>query len=156
MDFRLSFKDVKSFQAFAKQEIKFRGGGNPDIKLSPDIVLRDTIDTCVILAKLGGGSDREKAKFKELQKGIKAFGSGYLMTGHFRIDNAVPASARVAYLAAKILTNDLSPIIYYESQDINELIIEDQDWNFLNRLKKQPDKSSFYYWYKSEELLKSN
>jgi len=145
-----------SFHAFAKQEIKFRGGGKPDIKLSPDIVLRDTIDTCVILAKLGGRSDSEKAKFKELQKGIKAFGSGYLMTGHFRIDDAVPASARVAYLAAKILTNDLSPIIYYEGQDINELIIEDQDWNFLNRLKKQPDKSSFYYWYKSVELLKSN
>jgi predicted nucleotidyltransferase component of viral defense system len=144
-----------SFHAFAKQEIKFRGGGNLDIKLTPDLVLRDTIDTCVILAKMGGGSDREKVKFKELQKGIKAFGSGYLMAGHFRIDDAVPASARVAYLAAKILTNDLSPIIYYEGQDIEELSIEDQDWNFLNRLKKQPDKSSFYYWFKSVQLLKS-
>ncbi|RLE03340.1 MAG: nucleotidyl transferase AbiEii/AbiGii toxin family protein [Bacteroidetes bacterium] len=144
-----------SFEALAKQEIEFRIGSNSDKELTLDIVLRDTIDTCVILAKRGGGSDSEKAKFKELQKGIKAFGSGYLMTGHFRIDDAVPASARVAYLAAKLLTNDLSPIIYYEGQDLNGLTIESQDWNFLNRLKKQPDKSSFYYWYKAVQLLTS-
>ncbi len=142
-----------SFEALAKQGIKFRGGGNPDKELTPDIVLSDTIDTCVILAKRGGGSDSEKAKFKELQKGIKAFGSNYLMSGHFRIDDAVPASARVAYLAAKLHANDLSPIIYYEGQDINELIIENQEWNFLNRLKRHPDKSSFYYWYKAVQLL---
>jgi hypothetical protein len=24
------------------------------------------------------------------------------------------------------------------------------DWNFLNKLKKQPDKSSFYYWNLTE------
>ena len=33
---------------------------------------RDTIDTCVVIAKRGGGSDDEKEKFAELQKGIKA------------------------------------------------------------------------------------
>jgi len=142
-----------SFEAFAKQEIEYRKKGNPDTKLNPEIVLHDTIDTCAIPAKRGGGSDSEKAKFIELQKGIKAFGTGYLMTGHFRIDDAVPASARIAYLAAKILTKDLSPISYYENQDIKELAIEDPDWNFLNRLKRQQDKSSFYYWYQAIKLL---
>ncbi len=34
--------------------------------------------------------------------------------------------------------------------------IENQDWNFLNRLKRQPDKSSFYYWYKTVQLLTNN
>ena len=75
------------------------------------------------------------------------------MAGNFRIDDAVPASARIAYLAAKIKMNDLSPIIYYEGQDIKELTIEDQNWNFLNKLKRQPDKSSFFYWFKAVELL---
>ncbi len=75
------------------------------------------------------------------------------MAGNFRIDDAVPASARIAYLAAKILVNDLSPIAYYEGHDIKDLTIEDPDWNILNRLKRQPDKLSFYYWYQTVQLL---
>lgn len=142
-----------SFKAFAKQEIEYRKSGNPDNILSPEIALHDTIATCAILGKRELGSDDEKVKFKELQRGIIAFGTGFLMAGHFRIDDAVPASARIAYLAAKILMNDLSSITYYEGQDINELTIEDPYWNFLNRLKRQPDKSSFFYWYQAVQLL---
>ncbi|PZX57828.1 nucleotidyl transferase AbiEii/AbiGii toxin family protein [Algoriphagus chordae] len=142
-----------SFQVFAEHEIAYRKNGNPEAKLTPEMVLQDTIDTCIILAKRHGGNDDEKAKFKELQKGIIAFGTGFLMEENFRIDDAVPASARIAYLVAKIKVNDLSPIIYYEGQDIKGMTIEDQDWNFLNRLKKQPDKSSFFYWFKAVELL---
>ena len=95
--------------------------------------------------KRGGGSDDEKQKFAELQRGIKAFDFGFLMSGNFRIDEAVPAAARIAYLSAKILVNDMSSITYFEGQDIKGLNIEDPDWNFLNKLKKQPDKSSFDY-----------
>lgn len=146
-----------SFQAFAKQEIEYRKNGNPDTDISPEKVLQDTIDTCVILSKRGGGTDDEKAKFIELQKGIKAFGSGFLMTGNFRIDDAVPASAKIAYLATKILMKDDSVIKFYKGQEIKDLTIENPDWNFLNRLKKHPDKSGFYYWYQAVELLtKSN
>ena len=142
-----------SFQVFAEQEIAYRKSGNPKVDLTPEMVLRDTIDTCAILAKRERGTDDEKVKFKELQKGIIAFGTGFLMTGNFRIDDAVAASARISYLAAKILVNDLSPIRYYDGQDIKDLIIEDQDWNFLMRLKRQPDKSIFYYWYQTVQLL---
>lgn len=144
---------AKSFMALAEQEINYRKNGNPDSDLTPEKVLQDTIDTCLIIAKRGGGSDDEKQKFTELQRGIKAFDFGFLMTGNFRIDDAVPAAARIAYLAAKILVNDMSPIAYYEGQDVKELNIEDPDWNFLNKLKKQPDKSSFYYWYQTVQIL---
>lgn len=144
---------AKSFMAFAEQEINYRKNGNPDSDLTPQKVLQDTIDTCLIIAKRGGGSNDEKQKFAELQRGIKAFDFGFLMSGNFRIDDAVPAAARIAYLAAKILVNDLTPIACYEGQDVNELNIEDPDWNFLNRLKKQPDKSSFYYLYQTLQLL---
>jgi len=142
-----------SFQAFAKQEIEYRKKGNPDVGLTPEKVLEDTISTCVILAKRERGTDEEKTKFKELQKGIIAFGTGFLMAGNFRIDDAVPGSARIAYLATKILVNDLSPISYYKGQDIKELFVEEPEWNFLNRLKRQPDKSGFYYWYQAVQLL---
>lgn len=142
-----------SFEVHAKQEIEYRKNGNPDTTLTPENVLHDTIATCAILAKRGGSSDDEKAKFNELQKGITAFGTGFLMTGNFRIDDAVPASARIAYLVTKILRRDLSSITYYDGQNIQDLMIEDPDWNYLNRLKRQPDKSSFYYWHQAIQLL---
>jgi len=144
---------ASSFMAFAEKEIEYRQNDNPYIEMTPEKVLQDTIDTCAILAKRELGTEDEKAKFKELQNGIIAFGTGFLMSGNFRIDDAVPAAARVAYLASKILVNDLSPIDYYKGQDIRELSIEDPDWDFLNRLKRQPDKSSYYYWYQTAKLL---
>lgn len=143
-----------NFQVFAEQEIAYRKNGNPGVDLTPQMVLQDTIDTCVIFAKRERGTDEEKLNFKELQKGITAFGTGFLMAGNFRIDDAVSATARIAYLAAKIKVNNLSPISYYTGQDIKELNIEDQKWNFLMRLKRQPDKSSYYYWYQTVQLLK--
>ena len=38
-------------------------------------------------------------------------------------------------------------------QEIKELNIQAPKWNVLNRLKRQPDKSSFYYWYHTVDLL---
>ncbi|OQX78955.1 MAG: hypothetical protein B6D64_05580 [Bacteroidetes bacterium 4484_276] len=143
----------KSYMAFAEHEIEYRKNSSSDIELTPEKALQDTIDTCAIFAKRERGTNNEKAMFKELQRGIIAFGTGFLMTGNFRIDDAVSAAARIAYLAAKILVNDLSPIDYYEGQDIRELSIEDQNWNFLNRLKRQPDKSGFYYWYRAVNMI---
>ena len=142
---------AQSFEVFAKQEIEYRKTKTSD--LTPEKVLHDTIDTCLILAKKGSGTTDEKSKFTELQKGIRAFGTGFLMVGNFRIDDAVPAAARIAYLSAKILHKELTAIKYYNGQDIKDLTIENQDWNFLNRLKRQPDKSGFYYWYKTIELI---
>lgn len=143
---------ARSFEAFAKKEIEYRKTETSN--LTPGKVLQDTIDTCLILVKRGKGTSEEKSKFIELQKGIQAFGTGFLMVGNFRIDDAITASSRIAYLAAKILHEDLSPIEYYKGQDVKELIIENQDWNFLNRLKKQPDKSSLYYWFKALAVMK--
>ena len=100
------------------------------------------------------GNTEEKAKYTQIQKGNIAFGTGYLMSGNFRIDDAVPAASRIAYLATKILVNNLDPLAYYKGQDVKDLNIKDPDWNLLNRLKRQPDKSSFYYWYKTLVLTK--
>jgi hypothetical protein len=60
---------AQSFEAFAIQEIKYRKTETSD--LTPEKVLQDTIDTCLLLAKRGGGALEEKSKFTELQKGIK-------------------------------------------------------------------------------------
>lgn len=143
---------IKSFRLFAKQEIFYRRNVSP--KLTIEMVLQDTIDTCIIITRRGVGSPEQKTKFVQLQKGIIAFGTGFLMSGHFRIDDAIVAAAKVGYLAAKILLNDLTPIQYYKGEDIKSLSIENRNWNFLNKLKRHPDKSAFYYWYNTLLILK--
>lgn len=144
---------ANSFHAFAKQEIDFRQNENSEVKLTPEKVLLDIIDTCIILSKRGGGTNEEKEIFLRLQKGINSFGTGYLMSGNFRIDDAVAASSRVALLCAKILTENLNPIEKFQNQDIKKLIITDTKWTFLNKLMRFPDKSSYFYWYQAVKLL---
>lgn len=141
---------AQSFQKHANQEIDYRENS----KLSPNMVLKDTIDTCVTITKRGARMDaKEKEKFDLLLSGIQRFGTGYLMTGHFRVDDAVVAAARVAHLATKIMVGDFTPIERYVGQDIRALFIENPDWNFLNRMKRQPDKSTFFYWYHTVRLF---
>ena len=146
----------KSFSAFARQEIEYRNHDESfrEMMVTPDKVLQDTIDTCLLITKRDTKREEPyKTNFLDLQRGIIAFGTGYLMTGNFRIDDAIIASAKVAHLAAKLLKDDMSPIVYFDESDIDSIIIEDPEWNFLNKLKRQPDKSSFYYWYKTVQLL---
>ncbi|MEN8227723.1 MAG: nucleotidyl transferase AbiEii/AbiGii toxin family protein [Bacteroidota bacterium] len=144
----------KSFTVHAEQEIAFRKDGDVKTVLTPEKVLQDIIETCLIITKRDTNRDEPaKSNFKLLQEGIRAFGTGYLMSGNFRIDDAVIASSGVALLATKLLVGDLTPILYYNGEDIKALTIEDQEWNFLNRLKRQPDKSSFFYWYQTVKLL---
>jgi predicted nucleotidyltransferase component of viral defense system len=142
---------AESFNRFAKHEIEYRKTEHPN--LTVEQVLKDTIDTCLIIAKRGRGNEIEKANYAALQKGIVAFGTGFLMSGNFRIDDAVVASAKVAYLASKLLVTDLTTIEYYKGEDIKPLNIENPDWNYVNPLKRLPDKAAFYYWYKVVELL---
>ncbi|WP_047418749.1 nucleotidyl transferase AbiEii/AbiGii toxin family protein [Cellulophaga sp. Hel_I_12] len=146
----------KSFSAFAKAELSYRSSDENFNKrnLTETEVLWDSINTCTIISKRERNSTAEtKKKFEDLNRGIRSFGSAFLMTGHFRIEEAMAASARVAYLNAILLQPKIIEIEYYEGQDISELTIEKADWAYLNKLKRQPDKSIFYYWYKAVEML---
>lgn len=143
-----------SFSAFAKAELSYRSKVFNDKQLTEADVLWDSIRTCAIIARRERNPTPEaKKKFADLNLGIRSFGSAFLMRGHFRIEEALAASARVAYLNAILLQPKIIEIEYYEGQDINALTIENADWAFLNKLKRQPDKSIFYYWYKAVELI---
>lgn len=145
---------LKSFVAHAAQEIAFRNKSDNTPGLTPEKVLIDSINTCLLITKREGNQDEPaKSNFKLIQEGIRAFGTGYLMAGNFRIDDAIVAASKVALLASKLLTSNLEPIIYYKGEDISTLMIEAPEWNFLNKLKRQPDKSAFYYWYQTVQLL---
>ena len=146
----------KSFSEFTKAELSYRSSDEEFSrkKITEKDVLWDSINTCAIIARREGNKTAEtKKKFSDLSKGINSFGSAFLMTGNFRIEQAMAASARVAYLNAILLQPEIIEIEYYKDQDISKLTIENVDWAFLNKLKRQPDKSIFYYWDKALELL---
>ena len=146
----------KSFSAFAKAELSYRSLDKDfsSRKLTEADVLWDSINTCTIIARRERNPTAEsKKKFTDLNLGIRSFGGAFLMTGNFRIEDALAASARVAYLNAILLQPEVSEIEYYEGQDLSILTIDKTDWAYLNKLKRQPDKSIFYYWCKAVELL---
>tara|TARA_R100000935_G_scaffold10995_1_gene22044 strand:+ start:8075 stop:9178 length:1104 start_codon:yes stop_codon:yes gene_type:complete len=145
-----------SFSAFSKAELSYRSSDKDfsSKNLKEKDVLWDSLTTCAIIARRERNPTAEtKKKFTDLNLGIRSFGSAFLMTGHFRIEEALAASSRVAYLNAFLLQPEITEIEYYEGQDISTLTIEKEDWLFLNKLKRQPDKTIFYYWYKAVELL---
>ncbi len=142
---------ARSFDVFSRREIAYRKQSQSS--LTSELVLENIFNTCAVLTKRGKGTNDEIFKFNELRKGIKSFGSGFLITGNFRLEDAISTAGRVAYLSAKLMTKDFMPIDYYSGQSIKDMEILNPEWNFLNKLKKLPDKSAFYYWYKALEIL---
>lgn len=139
----------ESFKIFAKQEITYRG-----LNITQDDILSDIINTAKLISlRERNKTEPYKSQFKEIQTGIRSF-TNFLISGNFRIDDAINASAKAAYLATKLKQNDLTPMKKFSNQDISELEITEPDWNYLNKLKKLPDKSGFFYWYKIYELKK--
>lgn len=144
-------KDTKtvseSFQIFAKQEIEYRG-----LDINPNDIFDDVFNTAKIISlKERNKTEPQKSNFKEIQTGIRSF-TNFLISGNFRIDDAITASAKVAYLSIKLKQKDLSPLEKFLNKDITAMNITQPDWNYLNKLKKLPDKSGFFYWYKIYEL----
>jgi hypothetical protein len=139
---------AKSFNAFVVEEISYR-----DLTIGAPDVLNDIIETAGIIALRDRNRDEPyKSHYNELQKGIRSF-NNFIISGSFRPDDAVTASAKAAYLSAKILTEDYTALERYAGEDVSGLSIENMEWNFLNRLKRLPDKRAFFYWYRALEIL---
>jgi len=139
---------ANSFSAFATQEIAYRG-----LNIEDADILRDSLDTCRVIGfRNRSNTEPDRSRFAELQRGIASF-SEFPVLGSFRIDEAITAAAKVAYLCVKLLAKDYSPLERYDQQVISELSIKNPQWNVLNKLKRLPDQAAFYYWYKCLELL---
>ncbi|WP_206756842.1 nucleotidyl transferase AbiEii/AbiGii toxin family protein [Planktothrix sp. FACHB-1355] len=140
---------ARSFSAFAQEEIRYRG-----MDIGSLNVLDDIIETAKIIAlREKNTAEPFKSHFAELQRGIRNF-APFLISGYFHLDDAIAASAKAAYLSAKILAENYAPLEKYVGEDVSGTMIENPDWNFLNKLRRLPDKSAFYYWYKAVELLR--
>ena len=136
---------ITSYTKVVTEEIGFR-----KLQLTPNEVLTDTFQACYELALRSGASP----EFKQLLLGIRNFTN--FTISPFHIDEATVATAKVAYLTELIKIGDVTQIERYENtSQIKEWIIENQEYNKLNKLKKN-NPEAFYYWFLALQISKKN
>ena len=140
-----------SYQATVKKELTYRS--LPPL-ITPARVLEDTIRTALQLAhlKLNRRPTGPVATLaaRELATGIRAFASFPFAT-RFGDDQAATSAAKVAYLAARLLVDDLTALPRYPNSDDLSAPITDQRLNYLNKLRNTP--AALFYWQHTISLL---
>lgn len=132
-----------SFQKIGEKEIKYRS-----LSISLEDVVDDIFNTSLLIAKRTKNTNEpDKSRFTELSNGIRRF-EGFLIAESFKIEDAILAAGKAAYLAKQLKSKDHNTIVKYNGQDISSLQIEGE-LNFLNKLKKSRDKAAFFYWYQA-------
>lgn len=129
-----------SYAKVVAEEIGFR-----KLAISGNEVLADTFEACYELALRNNVS----AEFQQLFFGIRNF-TNFIISS-FNIDQATVAAAKVAYLSELIRTRATAIERFENPGQIADLMIENTDYNKLNKLKKN-NPEAFYYWYKALEI----
>lgn len=141
----------QSYRATASAEIKFR----PERGIvSVEDVLKDTVATALIVARNTSQlNEEDRVVYTYFTKGIQQFGH-YVYTANFRIEQAQVAVAKVAYLAAIVLTDAVSFEKFDSDVNLNEYMINHPDYNFLNKqLKFVAKGEALFYWNRTIALL---
>lgn len=127
-----------SYNKVVQEEIGFR-----KLNISAKEVLYDTWQACYTLAE----RDLKSGEYIHLQLGIRNFTN--FTIDRFSIEEAITASAKVAYLTKLIQSEKEIKIERFKNPlEIKDWLIENQQYNKLNKLKKN-NPEAFYYWYKA-------
>ncbi len=139
-------KDV--FWAIAEKQLLYRS-----LNATVEDVITDIFSTALIIAKRDRNSvEPDISKFADIQTGLIMFGE-YLITGSFKIEDAIGASAKVAYFTQSFIHRHQKPFTLYNTAiNLENLIIGNLEYNFLNRFKKT-NKPAFFYWYSCLEMM---
>ena len=137
----------QSFLSTAEKELSYRENA-----FGVEAIYEDVFHTALVLAK------REKNKpgpdlegFAEMQQGIKKI-DHFAANKKFRIEEAIAAAAKDAYLLQLFSTGSLSRFsLYSDKVEMNDWSVTNTEYNFLNRFSKT-NRPAFFYWY---SLLKS-
>ncbi len=136
---------LNSYIKVVKEEIAFR-----KLKLSSGQVLEDTQEACYVLST----RDIKSEEFKHLQIGVSNF-TNFTLT-KFNIEEAIIAAAKVAYLSEVIKSNEKTTIEKFNNPlEVKEWLIENQQYNKLNKLKKS-NPEAFFYWYNTLVIKENN
>jgi hypothetical protein len=137
----------KSFNNTAKKEIGYRSID----EITIENILDDIINTALIIGTEGKIKD-DYGTFEHVKTGLSQLKS-FIYNGAFRLDEAVVASAKAAYMAALIKTNHTGEIAKWNSEiDISNYIIESTPFNILNKKSKLPG-GALFYWNKTIKIL---
>jgi hypothetical protein len=130
-----------SYAKVVKEELSFR-----KLDLTAAQVLNDTQEACFVLSTRDTKSD----EFKQLQTGISNFTN--FTIEKFNIEEAITAASKVAYLCKLLKSPKKNTIERYKNPiEIKEWLIEDPQFNKLNKLKKS-NPEAFFYWCKAMGL----
>lgn len=126
-----------SYSKVVQEEIGFR-----KLDITAKEVLVDTWQACYSLAE----RDLKSDEFNHLQLGIRNFTN--FTIDRFSINEAITAGAKVAYLTKLVQSETEIKIERFKNPlEIKDWLIEDQEYNKLNKLKKS-NPEAFYYWHK--------
>lgn len=118
-----------------------------------NVILDDIIKTSMLLSKRGRNlAEGEQSKYGELETGIRRLET-FLIKRPFHLEIAVESAAKAALCAAKIKTKNLGPIQKFEEgMELKTFLIENEKYNFLNRLLRNGT-FSLFYWNQVVELI---
>lgn len=134
-----------SYNKVVQEEIGFR-----KLDITANEVLEDTWKACYTLAE----RETKSEDFNHLQLGIRNFTN--FTIDRFSIDEAITAAAKVAYLTKLIQSeNEIKIERFKNPLEIKDWLIENKEYNKLNKLKKN-NPEAFYYWYKALLILDNN
>ncbi len=135
----------KTYNEIVETELKYR-----DLKDKTfEDVLDDTINTSMIISLKG---KLEKENFDELQKGVKNI-VNFIFSERYNIDKAIIHASKAAYLSA-LLKKKKNEIEHYTGDplSVKDFIIEDPEYNKLNKLKKS-NPEAYFYWCQTVGIL---
>lgn len=127
-----------SYNKVVDEEIKFR-----KLIISANQVLEDTQEACYVLST----RDVNSKEFKHLQLGVSNFTNFTIV--RFNIEEAITAASKVAYLVEVLKNEGITKVERFNNPlQVKDWIIENQQYNKLNKLKKS-NPEAFFYWYKA-------
>ncbi len=136
----------KSFDTICQKEIEYR-------KLSIELndVLNDIFNTSLLFPQRRKGN---QSKFEQLQSGIIQFNS-FLIKERFRIDEAIESAGKAAYLSSKMKAGNFEKLASFDKNKlIKDYLIDNTEYNYLNKTRKLPN-NSLFYWYQAVNLITS-
>ncbi|MCM4157605.1 nucleotidyl transferase AbiEii/AbiGii toxin family protein [Gramella sp. AN32] len=126
-----------SYAKVVKEGLKFRS-----LVLTAEQVLNDTQEACYTLST----RDTQSDEFKHLQLGVSNFTN--FTIEKFNIEEAITAASKVAYLSELIKSPDDKIERFDNPLEVKDWLIENPQYNKLNKLKKS-NPEAFFYWYKT-------
>ncbi len=119
--------------------------------MSIEDVLNDIINTSLMIASFGKFFDPNN-DYQHVSTGITQLKS-FIYHGAFRIDEAVLASAKAAYLAAIALTDYEGELQRWKNgDDITKYMITPIEYQFLNKRRNVPG-GPLFYWHHTLIIL---